>query len=249
MIEIDVTTALLPRHRLTFDVLATLARKLGNDRWCLVGGLMVLLNQRRYGLNAGGRAAVTKDADVVVDLIADQAMLLTFTSSLRQMGFAQADVVGSGDAAARCSFVFSTAHVDVLCPDDTDHTQLALQDGTISLAMPGGRRALELSEIVEVLFDIDKPAAEIRLPTIAGAIIVKAAAAVDPRTQMHHRHIFDVAQLLALVDDPVETASAYTTADRRLLFDASSRLQSRAEPVELGDDELRRALTAVRLMT
>lgn len=67
MIEVDVSSAILPRHRLVFESLRNLTTKIGADGWALVGGLMVLVIAAEHDA-IGRRSEGTKDADVVVDL-------------------------------------------------------------------------------------------------------------------------------------------------------------------------------------
>ena len=55
------------------------------------------------------------------------------------------------------------------------------------------------------------------VPTLAGAIIVKTAAALDARTAGSPRHLQDVAFLLTIPADPEETQAALTPTDVALL--------------------------------
>jgi hypothetical protein len=53
MIEIDIRPYLLAKHRAVFSALRNLGVRVGTDRWCLVGGLIVPVVGATHG--AGGR--------------------------------------------------------------------------------------------------------------------------------------------------------------------------------------------------
>lgn len=106
----------------------------------------------------------------------------------------------------------------MLCLDDTPEDQLVVEHRNVaSIAIPGGRRALETARQVSLYYAEDRPNAEVYVPTLAGAIAVKIAAAVDPRTAASSRHLQDVAFLLAIDVDPDETRAALTDVDVDLL--------------------------------
>ena len=117
--EINIEEHISDRHHLVFEGLHAVSLQVPPDKWCLVGGLMVLL----LGAEAGvipDRASITKDADVVVNLFADPKSLAAVSHALTESGYRLADRFGSDDTSdARCSFVFGRAVVDELCPDGT----------------------------------------------------------------------------------------------------------------------------------
>ena len=228
MNEIDLRSYLLPKHRSVFSALRNLGVSIGYDGWCLVGGLMVLVVGAAHGA-AGRRSEGTKDGDVVVDIVADPRMLERVTATLRSHGFDIADAVGgtgewAGGDTARCTLVFGLAQIDVLCPDGTPDEVLDSVDGMRSIAIPGGTRALELSEVVDIFYDDETANAELRCPTLHGALIAKGAAATDDRTAAQPRHIQDVAFLLSLIEDPVDFAVALSEADRATLAAVAARI-------------------------
>lgn len=253
MNEIDLRPYLLPKHRAVFASLRNLSRSIGSEHWCLVGGLMVLTVGAQHG--AGGRRSEsTKDGDVVVDLVAAPDMLQRVTSTLMSHGFAIADIVGgsgehAGDNAARCTLVYYNAQIDILCPDGTPETLLDSVEGMRSIAIPGGTRALELSELVDIYFDENEANAEFRCPTLHGALVTKASAAVDERTADQPRHIQNVAFMLTLVQDPTELAAALTNGDRAVLGEAFDRMAHMPAWDYLEVDDRRLAESAVRLLS
>ncbi len=131
---------------------------------------MVLVVGAAHG-TAARRSEGTKDGDVVVDIVADPRMLERVTATLRSHGFDIADAVGgagewAGGNTARCTLVFGLAQIDVLCPDGTSDEMLDSVDGMRSIAVPGGTRALELSEVVDIFYDDETANAELRCPTL-----------------------------------------------------------------------------------
>lgn len=120
------------------------------------------------------------------------------------------------DGFARCTMVAHSAQVDLLCPDDADERHL-VAGGARSLAIPGGRPALEVAEPVTVLLGDDCAPVDVRVPTLYGALAVKAATATDPRTRDRTRHLEDVAFLLSIVPDPRRLRAELAGGDLALL--------------------------------
>lgn len=215
--EVDITAELLPRHVAVLDTIRELGVRYGPGRWVLVGGMMVMILGREHDARAS-RAETTKDADIVVDIVTNPSLLDEVTNFLETSGYRLQDAIGEGERAARCSFEFYSAQIDVLCPDDTPPDQLLLEHRNVSsIAIPGGRRAFETARQVSLYYADDRPNAEVFVPTLAGAISVKTAAAVDPRTAASPRHLQDVAFLLTIEADPDEVKAELSLADVVLL--------------------------------
>ena len=216
MREVDLSDDLLPRHREVFRLLGLLGRTVRSDRWCLVGGLMVLVAGRLEGAR-DHRATRTKDGDILIDVVADPTALAAVVEECRSYGFDFPRHDWPDDEGfARCTLVAHSAQVDLLCPDDAAEHQL-VAGGARSLAIPGGRRALEVAEPVTVLLGDDWAPVDVCVPTLYGALAVKAAAATDPRTRSQSRHLEDVAFLLSIVDDPRRLQRELTEGDLALL--------------------------------
>lgn len=223
--EIDIRDQLLERHRLVLETLTLMSRRFRPDQWVLVGGLMVMVVGREHEARAP-RAEGTKDADVVVDVVAVPDLLGLIANFLvADNHYTLADTIGTGDRPARCSFVANSAQIDVLCPDDVSENMLDAGDDLRSLAIPGGRRALQTARPVELLFSDSYPPAEIHVPDLLGAFVVKAAAAVDPRTADSPRHIQDVAFLLTMFDDPRAATNRLLPADWDVLQAIAPQLE------------------------
>ena len=215
--EVDITSELLPRHVAVLGTIAQLGLRYGPDRWVIVGGMMVMIVGREYQTRAP-RAEGTKDADILVDIVTSPGLLGDVAHFLESMGYELQDGPGDETKAARCTFVYHSAQIDVLCPDDTPAGQLVVPDRNVaSIAIPGGRRAFETARPISLFYSDDRPNAEVFVPTLAGAIAVKAAAAVDSRTAESPRHSQDVAFMLTIPADPELTRAGLNEADIGLL--------------------------------
>jgi hypothetical protein len=199
VIEVDIASDLLPRHAQALRALAAVSNRVSVENWALVGGLMVLVLSREAG-SSGARSEATRDADVVIDVVARPTAVGEVAQELTSQGFTLTDAIGSGDAAARCSFTFGAAQVDLLCSDEATDDQLVVDDGVRSIAMPGGRTALRHARLVSVRYSDEYPDATIQVPTLLGGVLTKAAAALDPRTSWARRHADDTVHLLSLIE-------------------------------------------------
>lgn len=239
---VDIRDDLLARHTQALDTLRELSRRHGPGRWVLVGGLMVLLIGREYGARAP-RAEATKDADILIDIVAKPGLLGEVTSFLSSAGYTLQDGLGTDERAARCSFEFGKAQIDVLCPDDTPAGALEVPDSNVaSIAIPGGRRALQTARLMNLRYTDDADA-DVFVPTLAGALAVKAASAVDPRTAGGVRHIQDIAFLLTIGAKPGETLRDLNEADLSLLRHIEPDVADSRSPMwdQLDDDQRQRA--------
>lgn len=206
---------------------------------------MVLIVGQEAG-HADRRAAQTKDGDVVVDVCADASLLDTVASTLETFGYHIPLEAQRDEMVTRCTFVSGHAQIDVLCPDDATAAALDTATGVQSLAIPGGRRALETAEPVEIRYSDRHPDAVVPVPTLEGALAVKIAAVADPRTAAQARHIQDVGFLLAAVDDPDGARTRMSEADVRSLSSLRERLLDDSDVAwEATDDESRRRAQAL----
>ena len=147
---------------------------------------MVLVVARGAG-RTNARAEGTKDGDIVVDVAAEPNILANVAYALRSLGYDYPDTthptdilhseVPVRDAFARCTFVSGNAQLDVLAPDDAPLDRLDVGTELRTIAIPGGRRALTGAELTSIYYAPDAADAVIRVPSLTGAICVKAAAA------------------------------------------------------------------------
>src|SRR5690606_6703150 len=102
------------------------------------------------------------------DIVTDPTLLGDVANFLETSGYRLQDSIGEGERAARCSFEFYSAQIDVLCPDDTPEDQLVLAHRNVaSIAIPGGRRAFETARQLSLYYADDRPNAEAFVPTLA----------------------------------------------------------------------------------
>ena len=249
MREIDLSADLLPRHRLALRDLTLLAQQVPPERWCLVGGLMVLIAARSEGKKLP-RAEQTKDADVLVDVCVHRGSLAQAAGVLTGLGYTNPNDGWRDPDIARCTFVYGRSQIDLLGPDDSDPSELTTPDGASSIAIPGGRRALDTAELTRIYYDIERLDVSLRVPLLPGAIAVKAAAAVDPRTSDERRHIQDVASMLAIVSDPIRVRESLVDSDIKRLAELADRIDDDAGPAWTGipAEDRRAGQAALRLL-
>lgn len=201
-----------------------LSRRTDTSTWCLVGGMMVLvaLAERNY---RGLRSSQTKDLDLVVDICSSPSALADVVHQLESFGFELAPGGPSG-GFARCTFVGidQQSQIDVLCPNDADTQQLRSVPHVESLAIPGGRRAIEGSQLVAIQFSDDQREVVVRVPLGADSLIVKANAVFDTRTAHQQRHIQDVVELLLCLEDPGSENTRLNSTDFSILTHLAERL-------------------------
>lgn len=245
MVDVDIRDVVLDRHEQVFRLLNHLGRDLRGP-WCLVGGLMVVVAGKVEGA-VDERSLRTKDGDVVVDVVTNPDMLRAARDRIEHYGFRVPPEARRESGAARCTFVEGRAQVDLLGPDDAPEDQLDLGDGFVSLAIPGGRRALETARAATVRYSDEYPDAELMVPLGVDAVMVKASASTDPRTAEQPRHIQDVAFLLAAASDP-RAFRDLSDPDCELLSRIEPRLRDEADAAwsYLDGESRRRALASLR---
>lgn len=242
---IDIREELLDRHAGAIKGLYRLSKQVPIEKWALVGGLMVLVIAYEYDTRSW-RASQTKDADIVVDVVADRSVLTMATQTLEAQGFSLDESVGSGDGVTRCTFSSYKSQIDVLCPSDATSDMLDTNDGLRSVAIPGGRRALQSARTVRLYIAEDYLDVVLRVPSVGGAIMTKVAAAVDSRTSDGERHIQDVAFLLSLSFNLRAVVGELQPGDRQHLHAVRDQLEDRTHIAWEGcaDPDRDRALVA-----
>jgi hypothetical protein len=168
--------------------------------WTLIGGQMVLLHALEQGREP---PRVTRDLDVLADLRARPAALPQIVATLAALDF-EVELAVPGESGHR--FTRGEVTIDLLAPDNLGaradmHTVGALT----TVAIAGGTYALERSRSLAVRFDGRE--CMIPCPDLAGALVVKAAAAVADHGLGPERHLSDLAVLFSLVLDPYSLRS------------------------------------------
>lgn len=171
-------------------------------------------------------ARPTEDADAVVDVRTRPSVLRDMTATLLDMGFRS---TGSSPSGHEHRWTRDGAQIDVLLPDGIGERAAARAGatGSTTLMTPGGTAALAHTGRLEVRFE--GVVAAVPRPHLAGALLVKSRALLNPQDPHPGRHAVDIAVLASMVgraDVPVlrEVLSARTA--RAALRAAISRLES-----------------------
>ena len=177
---------------------------LGALPWVLIGGQMVAILEAEHGAQIG---FATADVDAVVDVRAFAGA--TFEAARRLVG---AGFEPATDGARGYRFLRGEAMVDVLAPDHVgSRADLRTIPPDSTIEVGGGSQALARARTVEV--DIGDERFRVRIPTLAGAIVIKSHAA-GVAQQGHEKHERDLARLLAIVPDVAALRSELTPGER-----------------------------------
>ena len=125
-----------PEEQRLWQAVAAIARQLGDDeRWCLVGGLMVAL----FAMQAAQRPRVTTDIDVLANARTRPSGTTWATRRLQAMGATLTNVDGL-DGQRGFRFELDDQIIDVLAPDGLGRA--ARTAGKLeTIQIPGGRQA------------------------------------------------------------------------------------------------------------
>ncbi len=160
---------LAPVHEAMWAVLCDLADRHPAD-WVLVGGQMVLL----HGLEAGRSPhRVSRDLDAVIDARVRPPVLGRFLAMIAELGFTHT-AAGVGEIAHR--FVSGDVVLDLLAPEGLgQRAELRTARTASTVEIAGGTQALARAERVPVR--VGERTAYVPRPNLAGALVIKAAAA------------------------------------------------------------------------
>lgn len=178
--------------------------------WVLVGGQMVAL----LALESGRPPArVTADVDMVVDVRLPGGLLGQTIGTLIECGYVSAGV-SAGETSHR--FVRGGVAVDVLAPDGLGpRSDVRTVGAATTIQVSGGMFALRQRRPVPVRWK--DTTAVVQLPDMAGALVVKAGAAVTDTSRGPERHVGDLAYLASLIDDPYAVAGRLGTKNQSRL--------------------------------
>ena len=167
------------------------------DGWTLVGGQMVLLLALEHEKVP---PRVSEDIDVVADVRTRPPRMPRLVAALNAVGF----VIGEPDPDGYSHrFRRDRVVVDLLIPDNAGVRTVAdTSDSTRSTPVSGGTYALQRTADVEV--SVDGRTGLVPRPDLAGALVIKARAAVIDRRRGPDRHQRDLAFLCSLVASPLE---------------------------------------------
>jgi hypothetical protein len=163
--------------------------------WTLVGGLMVQLLAYEAG-ETGVRA--TTDIDILGDA-RRRASVEKIARALADDGFVLEPPSPTDGVSHR--WCRGGLIVDLLAPDGLRRDPPMI-GGVRTVQIPGGSQALARTETVEVVIGV--AIAQVRRPTLLGALLIKARSILvhaDPAAQRA-----DLVLLLSLIEDPSATA-------------------------------------------
>lgn len=190
--------------RLTREVAETLH---GIPR-VLIGGQMVAIIEAEYG-GSVGRA--TGDVDALVDVRTLSSAPRTAAKRLQAAGF----VPQHREGTLVYRFVRDHDIVDVLAPDHLgERANLTTVPPDTTLETIGGTQAISRRRAVQV--DAGAGPFELSIPSLAGAIIIKARAASAAHAS-RSKHERDLARLLVLIPEPAAMRTELTKRERSYL--------------------------------
>ena len=176
--------------------------------WVLIGGQMVAIIEAEHGASVG---RATGDVDTLLDVRALSTAIQSATQRLLAAGF----VPERHEEGLTYRFVRGSDLVDVLAPDHLgDRANLATVPPDATLETIGGTQAI--SRRRSVLVDTGDGPFELPIPSLVGAIIIKARAATAARTT-REKHERDLARLIALVAEPAALRVELTGKERAYL--------------------------------
>lgn len=192
---IDIT-APTPEARRLWAKALELAAAFGLDqRWALIGGLMVQL----HGFEHGSGSRPTVDIDVLGDSRTRPAVTERIAKALVERGGELAmPPVGNEDLGYK--FVVDGEIVEVLGTEGVRNDPRTIGKHT-TFQVAGGSQALNRAETVLVSLD-GAPAVELRRPSLLGAILIKARVVATQRRQKFESDRQDLIRLLSFVSDP-----------------------------------------------
>lgn len=174
--------------------------------WVLIGGQMVTLLEREHG---GRTGRVTRDVDALMDVRALTGATNEAARRLESAGFS-AELTNDG---LSYRFARGADIVDVLAPENLGHrADLTTSPPGMTLEAVGGTQALQRRR--EVRIRVLDDVFSLPVPTLAGALVIKARAA---SSSSNAKHLRDLARLLVLVSNIDEMRSELTAKERGYL--------------------------------
>ncbi len=197
-----------------------------------------------FAMQAAQRPRATIDIDVLANARSRPSGTTWATRRLEEMGatFTEIDGIG-GQRGFR--FQLEGQIIDILAPDGLGRAaRTAGQLKTIQI--PGGTQALERIEVVEIV--VGGVSAQVRRPTLLGALLLKARALPVHSRPEDQRE--DLITLLALVKDPDAMGRSLTQAERGWLrnIESALALDDPALPGRFSLARLRAARSAYQIL-
>lgn len=223
-----------------WEAIDELAGIVPHGRWAVVGGMMVTIHGQRYRREP---YRTTGDGDIVVDVrsFGRQAMQ-DVASTLEAKGFV---TTMSPENVTR--FQRGRAKIDLLAPDGMGAAPVLTSPPGRALMAPGATQALGRAELIEVQWG---GTTIVRVPSLLGAIIAKAAASYEINSleaDERRKHQMDLVFLLGIAwaVDTSSMAVAMGKNDRKRLRAAMDRIGSDERFPWVGADQQREVRSTV----
>jgi hypothetical protein len=205
------------------------------DRWVLIGALMVQLHALEHGITD---VRPTRDIDILAQERPPGALhSIDLALSRANFKLNEPDLDEYAYRYERDGLI-----VDLLAPEGMKSAP-RLGRGLKAIGVPGGSQAIGRSERITVI--VEGRSFELCRPVLLGALLIKTRSLMvhdDPETQRE-----DLMRLLALIDDPRETAAELRKSERVWLRKAERRLDL-AGSSRFDTETTRRADLAYRLL-
>ncbi|MDR0501549.1 MAG: hypothetical protein LBG97_09990 [Coriobacteriales bacterium] len=190
-----------------WNTLLELTDVLQPDSWILVGGLMV----QAHALLERREVRVTKDIDILIDVLANTSNISHVLNSLESLGFSKQEPGLRGSAFHR--LIKGEQVVDTLIADHLPSQKRAKAKVDVwpMMEVPGGAQAISRRMLLSI-----GNTNRIYMPNLLGAMILKAAAyQVDRRER--ERHLDDIALLASLITDHASALLELHGSDKKRL--------------------------------
>lgn len=199
-----------PQQAATWRLVKEVASVFAGIPFILIGGLMVQLLEAERGVHSG---FATGDMDVVLDVRAMTGATERAAAVLVDAGFEPEP----HDDDVTYRFVRGDDVVDLLAPDHLgERASIVTVPPASTLPAVGSTQALSRLRIVRI--DAGDGAFDLPVPTLAGAIIIKAMVVGNTAGWASRpKHERDLARLLALVEDPDIVGAELTRRERGYL--------------------------------
>lgn len=190
--------------------------------WALIGAQMVTILEREHGVV---ESRATRDVDALFDVRAVSGSVRAAADRLIEAGF---EPRPTPDGLVY-RFGRGEETVDVLAPDHVgSRADLTTVPPWSTLEVAGGSQAL--ARRGDVLVEIHGDRFSVPVPSLVGALIMKARAAAESRER---KHLYDLARLLALVGD-VDALRGEMTARERGYLRVHGQLRDGGHPAWQG---------------
>jgi hypothetical protein len=218
MVETKVVTtcvlpSLPPQLDRLWETIMDLGQALSAAKWMLVGGQMVML----HGLIAGRvMTRASNDIDVLAAVLLPPAKpkLSDCVRTVKGLGFEPLEA-NEPDLLHRFVHPADGLIIDILAPDHQSWPPI-IKRPRATVRIDGGTQALQRAQLVRVTKG--SRTVEIAIPSLLGALILKAAAFRTEKLRPE-RHVSDAAFLASLITDPIGVKAQFKGSDyRRILF-------------------------------